>query len=355
LSELVDWGLARRVAAVAAGGGSESGDLGSLDSTVERASAAVRDYTGLSPDEGVPAAEWVSRREWAAVNLESIRRSLGPVELRLRGAAGSPPAAGGALGGALSLVAGAQLGADIGYSSRRVLGQYEFPVLDPEHPARLLFVAENVGQAGAELGGKPGAALRWIALHEVTHAVHFAVAPWLREHLRDLVGELLEGSRIGIGRSEIAAAAGRIARTDPRDWIADLWNSDPLTLLAAPESRPLLERAQATMAAIEGYAEHVMDAAGDGLVPSAAAMRERLEGRRRGRSLPLRLVSWLFGFELKLRQYERGKRFCDAVVADAGIEGLNAAWSGPTSLPEPSELSAPGLWLGRVRPAAAAA
>jgi coenzyme F420 biosynthesis associated uncharacterized protein len=350
LSELVDWGLARRVAAVAAGGGSESGDLGSLDSTVERASAAVRDYTGLSPDQGVPAAEWVSRREWAAVNLESIRRSLGPVELRLRGAAGSPPAAGGALGGALSLVAGAQLGAVIGYSSRRVLGQYEFPVLDPEHPARLLFVAENVGQAGAELGGKPGAALRWIALHEVTHAVHFAVAPWLREHLRDLVGELLEGSRIGIGRSEIAAAAGRIARTDPRDWIADLWNSDPLTLLAAPESRPLLERAQATMAAIEGYAEHVMDAAAPELGEEVGVLRAALDDRRRHRPPLARTLSWLLGMELKLRQYRDGKRFCDETVELAGIEALNGAWEAPDALPTLAELNDPAVWLRRRTP-----
>ena len=38
--------------------------------------------------------------------------------------------------------------------------------------------------------------------------------------------------------------------------------------------------------------------------------------------LTLRLVEWLLGLELKLRQYDVGRRFCDAVVAAAGIQGL---------------------------------
>ena len=33
--------------------------------------------------------------------------------------------------------------------------------------------------------------------------------------------------------------------------------------------------------------------------------------------------------DLKLRQYEQGKRFCDAVVARGGIEALNRAWDSP--------------------------
>jgi uncharacterized protein (DUF2342 family) len=69
----------------------------------------------------------------------------------------------------------------------------------------------------------------------------------------------------------------------------------------------------------------------------------------------VRILSWLFGFELKLRQYEEGKRFCDAVVADAGIGGLNAAWDGPGELPEIGELKDPESWIARVLPAPAAA
>jgi uncharacterized protein (DUF2342 family) len=51
--------------------------------------------------------------------------------------------------------------------------------------------------------------------------------------------------------------------------------------------------------------------------------------------------------DLKLRQYEQGKAFCDGVVAQAGIEGLNRVWIGPEAMPTVTELSDPLAWLAR--------
>ena len=51
--------------------------------------------------------------------------------------------------------------------------------------------------------------------------------------------------------------------------------------------------------------------------------------------------------DLKLRQYEQGKAFCDGVVARAGIEGLNRVWIGPEALPTVAELDDPLGWLAR--------
>jgi hypothetical protein len=45
-----------------------------------------------------------------------------------------------------------EAGAISGFLAARVLGQYEFPVLDPAAPARLLFVAPNLQGAARELG-----------------------------------------------------------------------------------------------------------------------------------------------------------------------------------------------------------
>jgi putative hydrolase len=102
------------------------------------------------------------------------------------------------------------------------------------------------------------------------------------------------------------------------------------------------------MASVEGYAEHVMDAAAGNLGAAIAELRAGLDARRRNRSVPVRILSWLFGFELKLRQYEQGKRFCDAVVATAGIAGLNGAWERPEALPDRGELTDPDAWIERV-------
>jgi uncharacterized protein (DUF2342 family) len=61
----------------------------------------------------------------------------------------------------------------------------------------------------------------------------------------------------------------------------------------------------------------------------------------------MRLLERVLGFELKLRQYREGKRFCDAVVAAVGIEGLNRVWSAPHALPTLAELANPDAWIAR--------
>ena len=58
--------------------------------------------------------------------------------------------------------------------------------------------------------------------------------------------------------------------------------------------------------------------------------------------------------DLKLRQYEQGKAFCDGVVARAGIEGLNRVWIGPEAMPTVAELGDPAGWLRAHRAAPAA-
>ena len=47
---------------------------------------------------------------------------------------------------------------DLRLPGRRVLGQYEFPVLEPDAPARLLFVAPNLGHAARTLDADAGGA-----------------------------------------------------------------------------------------------------------------------------------------------------------------------------------------------------
>ena len=64
------------------------------------------------------------------------------------------------------------------------------------------------------------------------------------------------------------------------------------------------------------------------------------------------MLERLLGLELKLRQYRDGKRFCDAVVARAGIAGLNRAFADPQLLPTAAELADPGAWIARTRPRA---
>lgn len=352
MPELIDWDLARRIAGLGLGGPGPAAMRGAPDLAAAggRATAAVLAYTGLEPIDALPEPEWVSRRQWIELNLTSARELTAAVATRLADTPEHQP-----LAAVARRVLAFEIGALLAFASRHVLGQYEYPLLGGDRPPRLLFVGENIDGAAAQLGAEPAQALDWIALHETTHAVHFAAAPWMRSYVGDLARTLLAEAPIRPPTREILDRARRIGIGDPRRLLAEIRTSDPVSLLAPAESIATINQVQAAMAAIEGYAEHVMDAAGDHLGPAVAELRDRLDARRRNRSLPARLLSWLFGFELKLRQYEQGKRFCDAVVAGAGIDGLNAAWAGPDSLPDLGELAAPGDWVSRVVPAAAAA
>ncbi len=324
-----------------------------LEGASLRSRRAVLAYTGLKPASDLPEAEWVSRREWGEMNLRGMREMLAPVEDRLAGSLGGP--AGGALRAVAGRLVALELGGLIALASKRVLGQYEFSMRGADRPPRLVFVGANIESAAEALSGTPEEVLEWVALHETTHAVHFASAPWLGGHLAGLADRLLTEAPLNVSGTAVISSARRIVTSDPRRLLAELRANDPVTLLAPPSSRETIAQVQATMAAVEGYAEHVMDAAAGDLAPSVAELRAGMERRRDDRGTVARLLSWLLGFEMKLRQYRDGKRFADDVVGRAGIEGLNVAWEGPGSLPRLGELSDPALWLGRVTSAPAAA
>jgi uncharacterized protein (DUF2342 family) len=91
-----------------------------------------------------------------------------------------------------------------------------------------------------------------------------------------------------------------------------------------------------------------MDAAGEGFVTGIEQLRAGMERRRRSRSAPERVLWRLLGLDMKMRQYEQGKRFCDEVAGKDGIDGLNRVWESPDHLPRMHELARSGAWRRRV-------
>jgi len=345
---MIDWAIAGRVAATVAGSPTSGPPLaGDLDALARRSAELVVDYTRLRPKGPLPPPEAVDREEWIQANLATLRSTLAPVVMRM-GSSSLGPLAGPAraAGGALL---GAEIGVLTGYLSQRVLGQYELSLLDAEPAPRLLFVTPNIRQAARQLGAQEEELLTWIAFHEVTHAVQFGGVAWLREHIAGLLNELLSSLDV---RVEPGALLRMPTLDDVRSLIDAVRSGGLVAAVTGAERRAILDRLQSVMAMVEGHAEHVMDAVGVGELPSLERLRARLDQRRRERPPLVRLVEWLLGLELKLRQYDVGRRFCDAVVKAAGIQGLNRAWEAPELLPSASELTDPHSWLARTRSAA---
>ena len=349
---MVDWSLARQIARLAAGSGDEGppqADVAALCLEMER---HVASYTGLSPGADVPVAELVGRGEWASVNLESLAGLLDPVAARLEQRLEfAGPLAGALKAGAAATLA-AEAGLVIGYVAQRVIGQYEVSLLGGDAPPRLLFVGPNLRKAVRELKVDPDPFHRWICAHELTHVYQFQGVDWLRDHLGGMVRRYLSSVEVRIDRG---AAGGLPSMPDPAKLVEAFRDGGLAALVQTKEQRALMGEMQAAMAVVEGYSEHVMDAIAAEAIPGHEGLRAAMDARRHSRSAPQRLIEGLLGLDMKMRQYEQGKVFCDAVAAEAGMDGLNRVWASPEALPTPAELENPLDWLARVGPAPAAA
>ncbi|MEK6277737.1 MAG: zinc-dependent metalloprotease [Actinomycetota bacterium] len=349
-AEVIDWGLAERIARTLAGNGSGKRQVRRAD--LRRAARGsvglVRDYTGLEPKGRLPSAEVVDRREWIDANMQALRSMASPAERNLASSLDLPGPFGPGLRAAAGAAAGVELGLVTAYLAQRVLGQYDVALIGPRRPARLLFVAPNLADAQSRLGAEREPFLRWIALHEATHVVQFGAVPWLRDHIGGLAEELLADAFSGVRMGDLARSARRLLTPDPRRIVAALRRGEWTSPFVGERRRRLVRRLQATMAVVEGYSEHVMDAVGAELDPAFGELREGVERRRDQRGPIEALLGRLLGLDLKMRQYRLGKAFCDEVAEKRGIETLNRVWSEPAALPRPSELERPGRWLARV-------
>jgi coenzyme F420 biosynthesis associated uncharacterized protein len=345
---MIDWIVAERIAGYVAGTGDAERPTVDLGPLATESEARVTAYTGLRPARPLPPPEGIDRRDWIASNINAMRALLDPV---LKNATKHMGPLRPAIEIGFGMILSTEVGVVLGYLAQRVLGQYELVLLDEaaeDHPPRLLFVLPNLGQAVQSFGAEETEFMTWVALHEVTHAVQFAGVPWLHGHMAGLIRELLK-------TAEVRLEAPRKLRLPTGDEIKRILNGlregDLISIVTSHAERETLDRVQAVMAVIEGHAEHVMDAVAPDLLPSLPKLREALDRRRKSQSGLSRLVARLLGLDLKLRQYEQGKIFCDAIVRERGVAALHHVFSSPEALPSLAEIRDPQAWVERTMPA----
>ena len=177
----------------------------------------------------------------------------------------------------------------------------------PASPERLLFVAPNLARGRARARGRRGTtSSRGSAFHEVTHAVQFTARPVAaraprRPAARAAGDRRREGRRDALVRILARRPAGA-RRAGPRRRARH--RSSP-----GPERMAIIDRVQATMAVVEGHAEHV-DGRGRARTrwtTSTSCARRSTAAASPSRP-PCGLLEQLLGLEMKMRQYLLGKR-----------------------------------------------
>lgn len=295
----------------------------------------VRAVTGLVPPGEPQEAVVVDRPGWAAVNVASFQTVLDPLTAKLEGKRQNAVAA-----GVTAKVAGAQMGTLLAWLSSKVLGQYE-AFLPEGATGRLVLVAPNIVETERRLRVDPSDFRLWVALHEVTHRTQFTAVPWLHDHVRAEIGQLLDATSLDdpqvlVGR--LKAAVQELPR-----------GGSLVEVLQTPEQRVVLDRVTAFMSLLEGHAEHVMDGVGPSVVPSVRHIRAQFQKRRKETGGVLdRALRRLLGLDLKALQYAEGKAFVDACVREVGMERFNRVWESPETLPTRTEIRDPQAWVRRV-------
>ncbi len=297
----------------------------------------------------------IDRASWSRANAHSFRTLLEPALDQL--AASRPEvmrSASLALGGTLT---GVQLGTILAFLSSKVLGQYD-PFVPSRHGqgGRLMLVAPNMIAVERELNVDPSDFRLWVCLHEQTHRVQFAAAPWLRDHMTSHIGELTSGlmdkadslsERLGAAVKNLASATPRSrdaaveTREGPRD-------GGVLSMLQGPEDKARLSHLTAVMSLLEGHANVVMDGVDGSIVPSVKTIRRRFNARGTSRGPLEKLIRQLMGLDAKMRQYSDGSRFVRRVVSQTGMDGFNAVWESAAHLPTEQEIHAPDEWIDRM-------
>ena len=345
----VSWDVAEKVAKRVAGHDplEESYLYASLAPDFEeftaRAQELVERETGLVSLAGPARARVTDRAGWVEANLASFRRLLRPLTDRLGERLGSGRAV--AMGRS---VAGAEVGALLGWMSTRVLGQYDLLVIEDEEPEKqdiVYYVGPNILSLEKRYGFPPREFRLWIALHEVTHRAQFTGVPWMRDHFLSLVEASLNAfdpdpKRFvdALKRAVDEMRAGR----NPLD------EGGIVSLFATPEQSAVFRRIQGLMSLLEGHGDVVMDRAGADLIPSAGRFKQVLHHRRQA-SGGARVVQKVLGLEAKLRQYHDGEVFL-ARIEEADPAAISLLWKGPEWLPSIDEIRDPDRWLARALP-----
>ena len=350
---LVDWGLsgrtARRLAGEPVAWRPDPELTAHYDGIVRRSFAAVSAYTGEPLELGSDEVKVLGRADWIDANLVNFERLLAPLAVAYQQTrTGSGALSRVAAHGTRFTVTG-QIALLLGYLGRRVLGQYDIPILDAEaDSAGIYFVEPNMARVAAKAGVDLEALRLWVALHESTHAYQFRVGdpPWLRgytaglieDYLAEAIRALESGERLG---QRLRDMWRRFDRDDPA-------GTGLMRLALTDAQAESLGRIQALMTVMEGYSNHVMRATGRTVIPGFDVLEARMKAREQAQGASSRVLNRLLGLDLKLEQYRIGEEFVNAVVEARGLAFVNRVWEGPEVLPSLEETRDAEGWMARV-------
>lgn len=360
----VNWELARQVAiANASGEGADpeptDADRRSLQEAVRVAELHVAGFTGLDAPSDVVSVQAVRRATWIQRNVDGLRPLVEPAAARIgeavaRAQTGALPDPGAAesmmpglaqlMGQMTPLLVGAQIGTVLGALAQEALGQYDIALPRADGAHELLFVVANIAAFERDWSLDTTEFRTWVAMHEVAHRFAFARA-WILPHLRTLLDDHLSTLRFDL--EEMQRRLEGLDPSNPEAIQEALGGEEGLFgTVMDDEQRLKLRRIQAFMAAVEGYADHVVHALARRLLRSVTRIEEAMLRYREGERVDP-VLERMLGVEVERHRYRQGEDFCDTVAELTDEATLARMWDDADALPSLPEIEEPQLWLAR--------
>lgn len=359
---LINWSLAEKTAVTVIGAGPKldraqiAAEVAIIRDAAARAVGHVQQITGLDVTDRLHDSPTLvaDRATWIKANIEGFQNLLDPV---LRNVVQTKPESftetNLAVGGSSS---GLEMGMILAFLGDKVLGQFEPFCGLGEGPngGRLVLVAPNIVKVREQLNVDARDFAMWVCLHEQTHRVQFAAAPWLREHMVALIRGLSDslfassgdmGTRI---KDALLGTKNELEQRGAEDDIATKFSAQGLRKILTEDQAAKFSELTAIMSLMEGHANVVMDAVDSSIVSSVKTIRRRFNKRSENLNAIEKFLRRLIGMDTKMRQYQDGQKFVQHVVDQVGMEKFNAIWQRPQNLPTETEIHDPQQWIDRV-------
>lgn len=244
---------------------------------------------------------------------------------------------------------GMSVGTMIGQLSLRAFGQYDLPL--PREPnSQLLFVARNIDAFAKDWSIDAEDMRMWLLIQELTYHSLFRIG-FVRDAVIDLVKKHVAGFRPNPNALGQRLTKIEVTNTDPAAMMQKLLG-DPSLFLGAErsaEQQALAPQLDAMICAIVCYVDFVVDTVARRILGNGAQISEAVRRRRVESSSQDQYVEQLLGLNLTNDQVDRGERFIAGVIERTGESGLANLWTRAGNLPTPNEISAPGLWIERIK------
>ncbi|MGZ4940433.1 MAG: zinc-dependent metalloprotease [Halobacteriota archaeon] len=308
---------------------------------IDEPTEQIIELTGLTPSR-THDVQVFDRYDWITTNISAFSEQIAPLERALETQRRDSLLDKGIFRSnqVISTVGFSLL---LGYLARKVLGQYDPSLFGRELVmGQIYFVEPNIEAVERQLSFRGEDFRRWIAIHEITHAIVFESVPWLKDHINALLRQYLEATGEGIR----ARALRSRARAVTNDYV-EKGQLSLMHVVLSPTQIQLVNRIQALMSVVEGYSDFVMDHVGKEMLTTYAYMKHEFELRRRRKTGREVLFERVTGLGMKMEQYVLGERFVEHVATEKGMDFVNRVWRSPSDIPTLDELVRPTRWITR--------